>query len=156
MRAAILILLLLFIPLMFGRKQKKMSAETIKNILLKAGFPKDTVNLFVAQVLHETGGKIGSVLEAKDFNLSGIKFINKPYQKATKGRLSPEKNHYAKFASFVDWARDYKRILSLGKEKPINATTPEELVRRLHRNAYFTDNPKSYLAGVIHFYNSLT
>mgnify|MGYP000855866079 CR=1 FL=1 len=54
------------------------------------------------------------------------KFINKPYQIATRGsnvppseRITPANspiNFYAKFADVADWAKDYVRILNLRKK----------------------------------------
>ena len=133
-----------------------MNVEELKKLLLSVGFPASNIDLFVAQILHETGGKIDSKLEMEGNNLTGIKYIGKSYQRnAQAGVLSPEGNRYAKFATLKDWAKDYKRILSLGAEKPLHATNVVDFVARLKNNAYFTDNGKNYLSGVSRHYSSL-
>jgi hypothetical protein len=124
------------------------SATSIENLLANAGVPSNIVPMATAQVMYETGGLTSRVSKA-DGNLSGIKWLNKPYQKATRGTKSPEGNYYAKFASFEDWANDYKRILSIGgANAPINATGLQDYVNRLYHNHYFTSAPSVYYAGL--------
>ncbi len=138
------------------------NSARVKDLLLKAGFPHGTINLFIAQVMFETGGNFESRVAKEDNNLSGIVFINKSYQKnATKGRAKPGgeiAGNYAHFASLEDWARDYYRILTLNKGlgRPIDATNTTDLVARLKQNFYFEGNQTNYLAGVNKYYSQLT
>lgn len=136
---------------------KRMDVNQLKALLIKAGFPVDTIKLFVAQAAHETGGfDFSSNVARTNNNLTGIKYIGKPkvQKNAIQGLKSTEGNFYAHFPTLLDWANDYKRILSFGS-KPIKATTPGDLVDRLKENSYFTGDYKSYLAGVNHFFQSL-
>lgn len=122
--------------------------DDLKQLLISVGFPASTINLFVAQVLHETGGpKFNSAVALQNNNLSGIKWINASFQKATQGIKSPEGNYYAKFDTVQDWAKDYKRILSFGS-KPINAKDSTDFATRLRQNTYFTDTVGNYLNGL--------
>lgn len=149
MRAFFIIaLIILFISL---TTKKVMDAQKLKQLLLKVGFPADTVNFFIAQAMFESrGGNFNSNVNKTDNNLTGIIFINRPYQKATKGLPMPKSDgngFYAHFSTVEDWARDYKRILSFGA-KPIEAKTLPDFVSRLKQNGYFGGNEKIYLAGV--------
>ena len=121
----------------------------IVNLLVAAGLSLDTAKIAAAATAHETDGYKSNVLKANN-NASGIIWINKPYQNATQGTPFPSKEgkaYYAKYANFSDWAKDYVRILSL-KNRPIDATTPEDFVHQLKANAYFTGNENNYLQGV--------
>lgn len=115
---------------------------------------KKLVPLAIAQIAHETAG-FTSRVSVELYNLSGIKYINKPYQKATKGTLSPEGNYYAKYESYNDWAVDYLRILSLGY-KPINATNIRDFAYKLKQNNYYTDSASNYIAGMEAWDNKLS
>ena len=136
-----------------------MTPSEVKHLLLSVGFPVTTIKLFVAQAAHECGSiHFNSHVAQVDNNLTGINFINKPSQiNATMGSLKPaneDSAHYAHFATLMDWANDYKRILSFGA-MPIMATTTEDLVSRLRRNNYFTDHEYAYKKGVNNWYNKL-
>lgn len=112
--------------------------------LYRVGFPLPAVSdvgvYALAQIgLESTYGT--SNLARTDNNYTGIKWVNKPYQVATRGIKSPEGDYYAHFKDFPEFARDYKRVLSLdlaGKGKPIDAKTPVDFVARLKANRYFT------------------
>ena len=127
------------------------------NLFKTNGFPTAIIPFAVAQVMHETGGKLDRPLEVQDFNISGINFINnKALQKdAVRGVMKPKREwkdqikpeYYAKFANYDAWARDYKRLLSRnngGKGKPIDSTTLKQFSERLAANNYFTDSPTNY------------
>ena len=127
------------------------------NLFKTNGFPTAIIPFAVAQVMHETGGKLDRPLEVQDFNISGINFINnKALQKnAVRGVMKPKREwkdqnkpeYYAKFANYDAWARDYKRILSSNrgmKGKPIEATNLQQFTDRLRANYYFADNPTAY------------
>ena len=135
----------------------------IQNALTIAGFKQPQLDFALAQLLFETGKfSKASTVAAANNNYSGIKWINKPYQAATKGTLAPASerlpyespvNYYAKFADTNAWAKDFKRILSLKRTanyagSPITATTPEDFVKRLKLNGYFGGSEAAYLRGV--------
>ncbi|HLX52613.1 MAG TPA: hypothetical protein VKR58_01640 [Aquella sp.] len=120
--------------------------------MLSVGFPRATVNLFVAQAAFECGNRhFNSQVARQDNNLTGINFINKPYQKNdTRGLAKPKsegKAYYAHFLSIRDWAIDYKRILSFGSF-PIDAKSPNDLAERLKENSYFASGETAYSNGV--------
>jgi len=128
------------------------------------GFPPITIPWAVAQVMHETGGKIDSPLEQTDFNISGINYVNQKL--ASRGRPKKVKEwadknkpeYYAKFRSYDDWAKDYKRILSSnrgGKGKPIEAPTLNEFLNRLSANYYFADSPSKYSVSLTRWLNQI-
>jgi len=124
------------------------SWNQIKNLLANAGLPSNVIDFAAAQVLFETAN-LKSHISKADYNLSGIKWINKPYQKATKGSAAPEGGNYAHYASYNAWATDFKRVLSIGgNNSPLNATSIEDYVSRLVANHYFTSSPAAYLAGL--------
>ena len=131
------------------------SINQITPLLLAAGIPKDVLGYALAQLAYETN-LFKSHVSKEDLNLSGIKFINKPYQHATRGIKSPEGDYYAKFGSYQDWANDYARILKLGgANAPINATSLNDFVDRLHSNHYFTADPAIYKRGLQTIYSAV-
>lgn len=158
---------LLVVVILNALKNKVKNAMDIKQLLLDAGFPAETINLFMAQFAFESGGFNLDTNKGKidivDNNLTGINFINKPYQHATKGTAKPksewaDKNkpeYYARFTSLKDWAKDYKRILSFGA-KPIEATNVIDLVDRLKANRYFQSDKKSYANGVSKYFSQIS
>jgi hypothetical protein len=133
--------------------------EQITRLLSNAGLTQPVLDWAYAQAAFETAG-FTHIPAKNDFNLSGITWLNKPYQDATKGRPKPDdKGHYyAKFANFNKWATDFVRILNLGQNKPINATSMPDYVNRLAANGYFDTRKKdakaNYLRGM-QFYLSL-
>lgn len=157
MKNTIIIAFILFLLITFLTK-KTMDALKLRSLLLSVGFPKETVNLFVAQVMFESN--FNSNVAKTDNNLSGITYINRPYQHAQKGLQMPKRDtpngigYYAHFATLEDWAKDYKRILSFGS-KPIEAKTVEDFVMRLRTNNYFGGNQQQYLAGVKKHFSTL-
>ena len=117
------------------------------NALKNAGIDETRLKFALSQLLLETGQFTkSSQVATLNNNFSGIRYINKPYQKASQGspvpvseRISPASNplnFYAKFATVQDWANDYKRILSI-KSQPIKATTLSDFNARLARNGYY-------------------
>jgi len=140
----------------------------IQDALIEAGIDTPLqLKLALAQVLYETGQFTSKSSVAKlNNNYSGIKWINKPYQKATKGSPVPARegkrndpnyplNYYAKFATDADWAADFIRILSLGANKPIEADNVEEYVNRLKANRYFSGDINSYKKNVRFFFDKI-
>lgn len=128
----------------------------IRAWLIGQGLKRDVATWAAAQVMHETNG-LKSNVSKEDNNHSGIMWINKPYQKATKGRKRPsnEGGYYAHFADNNAWARDFVRILNIGKRKPANATSMQDYVNRLKANNYFTDSASNYYNGLTRWYNKL-
>lgn len=117
----------------------------VNTVLLSVGFPATLATTYaIAQMMLESNQMTSNVSQV-DNNYSGITWINKPYQKATKGIAKPSSDgggNYAHFDTFKDWAVDFLRILSLntgGQGKPIDATTSQQYLDRLHANHYFTD-----------------
>ncbi len=104
-------------------------AAQIVAALKTAGFNPAIVPILLGQVAHETAYKglpFNSPVSQKNTNYSGITWINKPTQKnAVKGSQLNIKEtkgkpvYYAKFNSLQDWANDYYRILSGGKNRTI-------------------------------------
>jgi len=126
----------------------------IKALLQRAGVPNNSLNYAIAQVMLESN--LGKSNVAKiNTNYSGIKWINKPYQKATKGSKSPEGDYYAKFATPLDWAIDYRRILALDGPQgaPIKSDTIDQFLTRLEANKYFTS--KNYKSAFFQSFNTL-
>jgi hypothetical protein len=138
--------------------------QLLVNLFKTNGFPQIIIPWAVAQVMHETGGKIDRPLEQTDFNISGINYAGQKL--ATKGVLKPVKEwanknkpeYYAKFRNYDDWAKDYKRILSSnrgGKGKPIEAPTLKEFTNRLSANYYFADSPSTYSIALTRWLNQI-
>ena len=135
--------------------------------LTNAGFTGDSLNFALAQLLFESGRFTArSQVSVLNNNYSGIKFLNKPYQKAERGSAVPsaEKysnpnnplNFYAKFSNIDDWAKDFKRILSFGA-KPIQATNINDYAQRLANNHYYdtkkTNAVKNYTNGLKSYFD---
>ena len=123
-----------------------LKLASIYGTLQSLGYSDEKIRWMLAQILHETGQFTSrSQVAALNNNYSGIKWINKPYQKAEKGSPVPPServpgnapyNFYAKFATVADWATDYARILNL-RAKPIQAKTLPEYLDRLYKNGYY-------------------
>lgn len=144
---------------------------TIIEALQKQGLNELQIKLATSQILFETG-KFSSKSKVAELNnnYSGIKWINKPFQIATKGsdvplneRVLPKNtayNFYAKFADVGQWAKDYVRILNLGKNKPLQATTLVDYHARITANKYYdTRTQKSrdtYYKGLLYYFNQIS
>jgi len=144
------------------RPEESIKLVALADSLQRAGFTGEKLRWALASVLHETGRfSRGSNVARLNNNYSGIKWLNKPRQVATKGspvpageRIQPASNplnFYARFATIDDWAKDYYRIVSSFGSKPITATTPEEWVNKLKQNSYFGGPQSVYLTGVRRF-----
>jgi len=155
--------LFLFFLFLKTLQKRIVNEQSVKQILLSVGFPKETISLFLAQAGFESGGfNFNSNVNKTDNNLTGIIWLNKPYQNATKGLPMPKSDgngFYAHFPSIEAWAKDFKRILSLntgGKGRPIDAKDVMEFVTRLKANGYFGGDEKKYLAGVVNYQNKVS
>jgi flagellum-specific peptidoglycan hydrolase FlgJ len=96
----------------------------------------------VAQAKHETND-FNSKVYLTDNNMFGIKWINSPSQKATKGLFSPEGNNYAHFANDTDSLADLLRIFEV-KKMPLSVVDANEYAMRLQERGYFTDGLENY------------
>lgn len=109
--------------------------------LQAAGFPSGLLRTYIiAQLMLESDWMTSNAANT-DNNYSGIKWINKPYQDATKGITAADGGHYAHFSSIDKFLKDYKRILSLkgSAGRPIDAQTASQFGDALRANHYFTD-----------------
>lgn len=160
----LIVLLLISKALTAKSKNKTMNVDEIKALLIKAGFPSDTINLFVAQAGNETGNlNFSSELSKTHSNYSGIKYLYPVYQDkyGVRGTKAPDGGYYVKYNTPLDWAKDYHRIMAYRATTnaigaPIYARDTTDFVNRLHANAYFQADPLAYKKGVDVFYNQLT
>jgi hypothetical protein len=149
----------------------QLKLNLLNDSLTFAGVPDDKRKFLISQLLFETGAftKKSKVAELNN-NFSGIKWLNKPYQLASKGsevpiseRVNPypqaSLNYYAYFKTYNDWAIDYKRILSTFGAKPIEATSLLDYVTRLGKNKYFDitkpNATKNYYLGMKSYYDKI-
>lgn len=123
----------------------KQQLAYVQQALRNAGFPMNAEQFAMVMAYGETAGFTSNVFK-QDNNASGIKWLNKPYQVATRGLPAPksEGGYYAHFSNLQAWANDLKRILSFGA-KPIQATTLPDFVHRLKQNHYFGTTEAAYL-----------
>jgi hypothetical protein len=129
--------------------------QIIYDIAIKNGFTPTAAKLVVAQARFESADYTSRVFLA-NYNTSGMKFIGQPL--ATKGTLAPynersstcqrssvcvNSDHYAKFASVADSARDkIERLFTktMGGVVPAqikNTQTPEEFADLMKRRSYY-------------------
>lgn len=132
--------------------------DSINKLLYTAtGLTSPVLDWATAQALFESGGGSSAVARANN-NYTGIMFINKPYQQATKGTARPasEGGNYAKYANPQAWAKDFVRILSINGPMgaPIKATSLGDYVARLKANKYFASSPTAYQAGLATILNA--
>ena len=101
--------------------------------------------ILVAQSRHETGDW-NSQLFKSHHNLFGMKYdkINAPY--SYQGPVSPEGDYYAGYNS---WADSAKHLLNWLERKSIPVTTnPDDYVKSIQDNGYFTAGLVDYANGV--------
>lgn len=147
----------------------KLKLLVIIDALDKLGLTEKQIKFALSQILLETGQFSSTSNVAKlNNNFTGIKFINKPYQIATKGTPVPPKervkpdttayNWYAHFKDIGEWAKDYVRILNL-RGKPIDSDTIEQFHAKLTKNKYYdtstTKKVNDYLTILKKFYGKL-
>lgn len=148
----------------------------LQDSLIKAGLKDPQLKYALAQILFETGRFTAkSKVAAENNNFSGIKWLNKKYQKATRGTLAPPServadinspvNYYAKFDNIDDYAKDFVRIISLQRAanlsgKPITAPSLTAYVDRLALNGYFDGNTAAkrlnYYKGTKKYFDMFT
>jgi hypothetical protein len=119
-----------------GRVMQPGYIVKLTDLLRGAGIPERILPYALAQISHETDGGYSAL--ANDWhNWSGIKYTpNSPYQVGPINMMGMGK--FAKYASDQKWAQDYKRILSMGKQPPIDAANADQFYHRLATNGYFT------------------
>lgn len=131
--------------------RKAVNSYNTIEFYLKGIIPADVLPFSVSQALFESNYGNSSVAR-KDNNFSGITWINKTYQKnATKGSAKPKSEgggYYAHFNRPSDWANDFVRILSVGKNQPIHANGLADYVNRLAANNYFKSSKTDYYNGL--------
>lgn len=139
----------------------------VADALKEAGFNYIQMKLALAQVAHETGFFNEAISPfARNINFSGIMWINNAARQknASKGSPFPASEgayFYAKFDTPLDWAIDYKRILSMNPGKPIEQTNVDNWVagnsvNGLVQNHYFTDSGGNYERGMKRWFDLLT
>lgn len=112
----------------------------------------DKLPYVLAHAAHETGLKEGHVTHVN--NYTGIKY-NKQKLAYDSGIKSPEGNNYAGYDTAESWAKDYLRILSKYKSKPLEATSVTDFAQRLKAAGYYTDSLTNYTNGLLSWMKSL-
>lgn len=117
----------------------------VSKVLLRNGFNPITLPFYVTQVMLESAWLTSRIAKV-DTNLTGIKIAtaksNIAFQNSlgvTRGSKAgySEGNFHANYPNIDAWAKDYKRILSMGV-KPILATDPNAFINALYKNNFFT------------------
>jgi hypothetical protein len=149
------------------KPNEALKLAMLESALINAGLTGNVLNYALSQLLFETGRFTSrSQVAVLNNNYSGIKFINKPYQKAERGSPVPvgerynnsnnPLNFYAKFKDADAWAKDFVRILSFGA-KPVNATSITDYAQRLANNNYYdtkkTNAVKNYTNGLKSYFD---
>lgn len=128
---------------------QKQRAIAAARALLAEGLNPAKLTWVMAQLAFETA-HFASTVALVDNNLSGIKYYKQ--KGATRGTKAPanEGDYYAHYNNYNEWARDYLRILNtVGKQRPLDAASPEDFVRKLKENNYFSGNLTNYIKGVL-------
>lgn len=130
-----------------GNKLNNLADKLIfvSKVLLRNGFNPITLPFYVTQVMLESAWLTSRIAKV-DTNLTGIKMAtaksNVAFQKSlgvkqgSKAGYS-EGNYHANYPDIDAWAKDYKRILSMGA-KPILASDPNAFINALYKNNFFT------------------
>ena len=123
--------------------------QMVRDLVYAMGIKDPVADWVAAQAAYESANFTSNVGK-KNNNWSGIKYINKPYQKnAVKGTKSPDGDYYARYATWQDWAKDLYRILHLGgTQAPVYAVSLADYVHRLKKNKYFSASEANYLRGL--------
>jgi len=150
--------------------------QLIYDTAIKSGFTPTSARFVVAQARYESSDYTSGVFQ-KNLNTSGMKFVGQPL--ATRGTLAPfserssgcqavskgqvgcqgatpcrDSDHYAKFASVADSAKDkIERNYNITRkgvtpEQLKKAETPEEFARLLKVRGYYGGEESSYAGGL--------
>jgi len=151
----IILLIILLLIAVNAKKKKAMDIPTLRTILLNAGFPAATINLFIAQCLFESPGLQSPVAIANN-NLTGIKYNSispKGYANSTPGTISSEGDPYAKFTTYADWAKCYHAFMY--HAGTLTATNADDFARKLKAAAYFQSDETQYANGMKRYLQQL-
>lgn len=124
----------------------------IKNIAIADGMPSQLAYLIAAQAVHETGN-FTSKLFKENNNAFGYKYVKGAMWQEGPGRMSPEKNVYARYASVTNSVHEVtawiRRRLKEGLFPPLKEiTTPNQYASALKKSGYYGDTIKNYVAGI--------
>lgn len=140
--------------------------QLIYDVAIKNGFKPSAAKLIVAQARFESADYTSNVFKNNN-NTSGMKYIGQPL--ATRGTLAPvsersasckkngvcsDRDHYAKFQSVADSARDkiernYNITMKgVTPQQLKNVETPEEFARLLKQRGYYGDKESTYANGL--------
>lgn len=150
--------------------------QIIYDIAIKEGFTPTAAKFVVAQARYESADYTSGVFKANN-NTSGMKYVGQPL--ATRGTLAPFKersagcqkvtegqvggqgaspcrdsDHYAKFATIADSAKDkIQRNFNITRkgitpQQLKNAKTPEEFARLLKIRYYYGGREDTYVGGI--------
>jgi uncharacterized FlgJ-related protein len=129
-----------------------MYDQLIYDVARRSGFPDNFARLLVAQCKHESANYSSPVFKANN-NLNGYKFVGQKIAK--KGTLSPEGDHYAKYASVEDSVKELVNWIKrrqMEKKFPADLTTinsPAKYAELLKLSNYYGDSVKVYTNGLI-------
>lgn len=140
--------------------------QIIYEVAIQQGFTPTAAKLVVAQARFESADYSSNVFK-NNLNTSGMKFIGQPL--ATKGTLAPmnersqtcqrggvcrNSDHYAKFASVQDSAKDkierlYSKTMGgVTPEQLKNAKDADEFAALLKKRRYYGSDVAGYAAGL--------
>lgn len=140
--------------------------QLIYDTAVKQGFTPTAAKLIVAQARFESSDYTSNVFKANN-NTSGMKFVGQPL--ATRGTLAPtnersrqcvesgickDSDHYAKFASVADSAKDkivrnYSLTMrGVTPEQLKNVKDADEFANLLKRRGYYGSDERSYAGGL--------
>lgn len=126
--------------------------DEIKGIAQGDGMPPALATLIAAQAAHETSNFTSKVF-IEDLNCFGYKrFPGAKYQLAS-GRMSPEGNNYARYATIADSVHEItawiKRRLKEGRFPPLDEiVTAADYAVNLKKCGYYGDTSINYLTGL--------
>lgn len=117
--------------------------QALADELVGRGLSDQQIRFMLSQALHETGLFTDSPnYNAVDnkHNFAGI---------SRNGSISI-------YGSISDFVTDWLRVLNLGPNHPIEATSISDFASRLKSNGYYEDSLSNYSAAINYYYNLLT
>lgn len=130
-----------------------MTVERMTLLMVAAGFPLRVIPWSIAQSQLESA----NFNDAKAIRLNNYSFIaySTTVNKATGNKNQkyskpdPNGSQHAYFTNALAWVIDFKRVLSMGANPPINAPTVEEFGNRLLLNGYTDTDLNTYVNNII-------